>query len=364
MSSFSSSFSALINGEAGRFPVVRGESLELFHRWVSGQLKVETHVHLEAAVDESFYRGCEPPSAWRERVPWERAPFESLRGFIGAWVDLSKAIRHISDFERMAESFVARRSAENIRYTEAYISPADFSFIRQRFSIAPEVFEFEQVIRSYVRGLRRGLAAYPETEVRLIVDTLWISNSAERQIMLESLKNISADPDCKDAHGCPYVVAVGLGGMETHQNLDEQKAFFNQVRALGYKLDIHSGEGGNAETHRTSIEALAPDRVAHGFAAWNEKFVFTQNIVMCPLSNLLLKTFTGKPHEHPVFECLEQGVPLSIGSDDPILLGNTLDLEYVFLHAFTGRGEEIFAKTQKYARERVLAPEVLRRVVG
>ncbi|MFZ9519878.1 MAG: hypothetical protein ACO3A4_05315 [Silvanigrellaceae bacterium] len=363
MSVFPDFFLKIVEDAGARQRGIGLDELVDFHAWVCSQAKVETHVHVEAATGKGFYENLDHPPSWRESCPWQRAPFQNLRGFIDAWVDLSKSMRAIVDFERMAEAFVEQRVADNIVYSEAYVSPADFSFIRERFSIASEVFQFENVVRAYLRGMKKALARNPGTEVRVIVDSLWISSNEEREIMHQAITNILGDHEAScDSHGHPIVVGIGLGGMENHRFLNEQKEFFAKMRALGLKIDIHSGEGGTPELHKTSVEALVPDRVAHGFAGVEAKFLFADNLVMCPLSNILLNTYQGPVVNHPVFDCLRQGVPVSIGSDDPLLLGNSLSLEYTLIHAVTGQGREAFAVTQKNARERVFAPSVLRRV--
>lgn len=351
----------LERGQVRRSTALDAE-LGSFLQWVSLQPKIETHVHMEAAVASSFYLNRPSPDAWSDSLPWQRLPFKSLRGFIRAWVDLSKAMRSLDDFECLAEAFVEQRVLANIRYSEVYVSPADFSFIRKRFSIAPEVLDFEDVLRAYIRGLKRGLAKTEGFEARLIVDSLWISNSEERKIILHSLKNVLHDQQCCDPGGHSYVVGVGLGGMENHENLQEKIEFIESVRALGLKIDIHSGEGGEMEIHVGTLNALQPDRVAHGFAGAENGCFFEKNLVMCPLSNLLLKTFSGDPNEHPVFECLKRGLPVCIGSDDPLLLSSSLALDYTFLHALAGNGHEIFEFTQKNTRERVLSRTALARV--
>lgn len=331
--------------------------LQAFHFWVACQSKVETHVHLEAAVGEDFYLSRQPPREWSECVPWKRAPFQNLRGFIGAWVDLSRSLRELTDFEEMAYSFVAKRAEDRILYTEAYISPADFSFIRERFSIAPERFEFESVMKSYLRGLRRGLAKFADVQVRLTVDALWISSFEERETVRRAVENIQSSPEGTDLDGAPFIVAIGLGGMENHAQLESQKAFCERVRKLGLKIDIHSGEGGDPEIHLKTLEQLRPERVAHGFSAWTSHRKIADNVVMCPLSNILLNTYQGAAHEHPFFECIGQGLPVAVGSDDPLLLGTSLALEYTFIHAVTGNGQKIFETTQKNARSRILASD-------
>lgn len=360
MAFFPKFFLDLIQRSTSESSELRIEELVNFHNWVCAQPKIETHVHVEAAVSESFYSMRPIPESWTAKsFPWDRAPFENLRGFIMAWVDLSKSMRQLSDFEQLAEAFVRQRALENIRYTEAYISPADFSFIRERFSIAPEIFDFESIIRAYLRGLKRGLQDHRDLDVRLTVDALWISTNNERQLILQSLKNILKDPQCCDDQGHSYIVAVGLGGQESHQDFNDRVEFIDQVRELGLKVDIHSGEGGDPEVHKKTVSGLRPDRVAHGFSAWTDGFLFEHNLVMCPLSNLLLRTFDGKPDEHPVFECLRRRLPICIGSDDPLLIGNSLALEYTFLHAITGDGLNIFKFTQQNAKERVLKPSAL-----
>ena len=355
---------AVIDDVRRRRPLPSDDELGDFHAWVRAQPKVETHVHLEAACGAAVFTHGHRPPTWAQGAPWERAPFADLRAFIGAWVDLTRAVRELSLFEAMAEAFVAERHAENIVYTEAYCSPSDFSFIRERFRIAPEVFAFDEVLRAYVRGLRRGLARYPGIDVRLIVDGLWPSLPDEHRIVRDALTRAREDAAFFDADGRPYVIGVGLGGAETHHLLDERAAFLEELRGIGYALDIHSGEGTDAALHAGTLDRLRPDRVAHGFAGFDQNIVFTQNLVSCPVSNLLLGTFPGKPETHPIFAWLDQGVPVAIGSDDPLLLGHSLSWEYAFIHALRGHGETDFHTLTRDARRGALAPGVSGRGTG
>lgn len=364
MSIFSSPIDELLSSVASRRAIPAPESMVEFHDWVELQDKIETHVHLEAAVPPSFYRQRMSPAECLGVPPWQRAPFANLREFIRAWVDLSKCIRSVTDFEEMVMAFVQGRAAQRIKYSECYISPADYSFMRRRFSIAPEVFDFSDVLKAYVKGLKIALKRYPECEVRLIVDALWPSTSEERKQILESLEMSLNDSAFYDEQGQHYIVAVGLGGAETHHDIAGHVEFMKSVRKLGFKVDIHSGEGGDGELHKATIDWIAPDRVAHGFAAFANGYYFSKNIVMCPISNLLLGTFTGHPEEHPVFELLRTNVPVSVGTDDPLLLGHTLAQEFTFLLAVQGTlDKHQFFKIQSSTRHNVLAPDICSRVI-
>lgn len=365
MAVFSDLIQGLVDDVGLRQKVRTKADVESFHSWVLAQPKVETHVHLEAGVHPHFYESLKRPSTWNASLPWQRAPFANLREFILAWVDLTRAIRSLSDVEALAEAFVASRVLQNIRYTEAYFSPADLSFMRRRFAIAPEIFDFSEVLHAYVRGLKKGLAAHPGFEVRLVMDALWPSTSDERREMKQALDNALNSSEIHDKQGRCLIVGIGLGGSESHHDLEGHRAFLEELRGMGFKIDIHSGEGNAADVHRGSVEALSPDRVAHGFAGVPEGFLFDSNVVMCPLSNLLLRTFTGNPEQHPAFKLLRENVPLLIGSDDPLLLGHDLSSEFAFIYAieesFT---EKKFLEVQKNTRERVFAPDVCSRVLS
>lgn len=364
MNLFSNPIRELLSSVASRRVIPAPESIVEFHDWVNLQDKIETHVHLEAAVHSSFYLQKMSSAESLGVPPWKRAPFANLREFIRAWVDLSKCIRSLTDFEEMVMAFVKGRAAQRIKYSECYISPADYSFMRRRFSIAPEVFDFSDVLKAYVNGLKLALARHPECEVRLIVDALWPSTSDERKQILESLEMSLNDPAFYDEQGQHYIVAVGLGGAESHHDIAGHVEFMKRVRELGFKVDIHSGEGGDGDLHKATIDRIAPDRVAHGFSAFSNGYYFSKNIVMCPLSNLLLGTFTGHPEEHPVFELLRTNVPVSVGTDDPLLLGQTLAQEFAFLFAVHGNlDKQQFFQIQSQTRHSVLAPEVCSRVI-
>lgn len=334
-----------------------------FFRYVQLQEKIETHVHVEAAVEPSYYQERGMSDLWNGIAPWKRAPFSDFRSFILAWVDLTKCIRTLRDLEEMAQAFVKSRVRENIKYSEAYFSPADFSLLRKRFNVRPEVFDFYDVMCAYVNGLRRGLEENPGFEVRLIIDSFWPSTHSEKATILESLRRAMSQDFFYDTAGVPYIVAVGFGGAEQPECFTTTAEFVTSVRSLGYKIDIHSGEGSDPSLHKFHVSELKPDRVSHGFSAIDEGWCFEENLVMCPLSNLLLKTYPGLPELHPVFNLLQRGIPIAIGSDDPLLLGHTLSQEFAFLHAVNSSlAEATFRKIQQDTRSRVLCPEVCMRV--
>lgn len=363
LSLLSPQIQALLIDVASRRAVRAPSDIVAFMSYLNAQPKVETHVHLEAAVGSDFYLSRAESYVWQGCRPWERAPYGDFQEFIRAWVDLSQSICKLTDLEDLAEAFVINRMNDNIRYSEVYFSPADFSLLRKRFKVTPHVFDFYDTVSAYVTGLKKGLSRVPEVEVRLVMDSFWPSTTSEQAIIFDCLMRMTSEASFYDERGMPYVVGVGLGGPEKPLDIEQTARFVSDVRGLGFKIDIHSGEGGDPTLHRSHVDALRPDRVAHGFSAVSDGWYFKDNLVMCPLSNILLKTHQGHPELHPVFDLLKTGASFAVGTDDPLLLGHTLSQEFAFLYAIDSSfSEQTFHKIQQDTKKRVLCPDVFRRV--
>lgn len=334
-------------------PSPRDESELRFAKIIEALPKIELHVHAEAAVGEHFYEelnaslGLFLPS----QMPARRAPFATFRDFISAWIDNSKLIRHTGVFEDLVVEFVRERARQNIVYTEAHVSPSDFSYVRERFPLGVAPFSLDELLFSYARGAKRAAQEFPTVFVRFLVDALWIATPEEYDRVLQALSCVLAAPESVDPRGGRFFVGVGLGGPESSARVDEIKPFVQGARGLGLGVDIHSGEMTSASEHRTSVESLEPDRVGHGIQGADQGFLFEGHISTCPLSNLLTGAHRGPLSSHAVARMAERGRGFSIGSDDPLLFRNTLTLEYVALRRVFGWDEVFFRATQEHAKK-------------
>ena len=313
-----------------------------FAQEVEALPKIELHVHLEAAVPSRWYeqRNRRLGLFAEGNLPTQRAPFGDFSQFIRAWLDHTRLITREDEIQELAEAFVELRSKQNIVYTEAHISPFDFTMGRRRLGLSP-ILEYQAVLRAYLRGIRQGLARFPGVEVRLIVDLLWISDASECEQMLQTLSEVVIDSTLScPRSGRPLIVALGLGGYEAAERAAEKRSLLDRYSSLGLKLDIHSGETTTAAEHARACDILRPDRIGHGVApgvrpAGGIDF-FSAGIGVCASSNLLTGACVGSLVEHPLKAMLEKGVSVSINTDDPVLFGTTLTLEYVMLRRAFG----------------------------
>lgn len=326
--------------------------------------KIELHVHLEAGVSTSFYERLNQETSRFEpgNLPSQRAPFPNFMEFIRGWVDQTLLIRSPRDLYEMAKEFVRCRKLQNIVYTEAHISPADFCMIRARLNIPGPVFDFSECLEAYLAGVRDAQRETPGHLVRLIVDCLWPSLAKERDIFLPALRRVVDSPLNRDFRGDPIIVGVGLGGPEISHEAEQIKPFLDKCRDLGLKIDIHSGEMTDAPSHRHAVETIAPDRVGHGFKGAEIGFFAPCPIVTCPLSNLMTGAWGGEFMDHPIKEMAHRNLCFSVGSDDPLLFGNSLTLEYLALANAFGWGNVEFRKILENSAKSAFLPQALARV--
>ena len=142
--------------------------------------------------------------------------------------------------------------------------------------------------------------------------------------------------------------AIGIGG-------DEQKAppeLFRDVYACaadhGMRLTAHAGETGPPESIWGALN-LRAERIGHGLTAAQdpelvEELAQRQIPVEICLTSNLRTGLCPKLAEHPSESYFDQGVMITLNSDDPAMFGTTLAREYQL-------AQQTFGFTDEHLRE-------------
>jgi adenosine deaminase/aminodeoxyfutalosine deaminase len=125
---------------------------------------------------------------------------------------------------------------------------------------------------------------------------------------------------------------VGIGG-------DEEKAppeLFREAYAYaadqGLRLTAHAGETAGPESIWGALN-LGVERIGHGLSASQDSELIEElatrqiPVEICLTSNLRTGC-CGKISEHPVRRYFDQGLMLTLNTDDPAMFGTTLTREY------------------------------------
>jgi adenosine deaminase len=143
------------------------------------------------------------------------------------------------------------------------------------------------------------------------------------------------------------VVALSIDGNEAAVGRTGPRfaEAFRRAGAAGLRRTVHAGESSGPQGVRDAIELLGADRIDHGVRAIEDPelvaLLVDRRIPLgvCPTSNLKLGVYAAI-EAHPIDRLRRAGVVVSINTDDPVLLGASLDGEYALCSQAFGWSDE------------------------
>ncbi len=124
------------------------------------------------------------------------------------------------------------------------------------------------------------------------------------------------------------------------ENIRPFEAFipmYQKAEHYGLIKIIHVGEWGSADDVRRAVEVLGLDEVHHGIGAATSKdtmrFLADNHIRLnvCPTSNIMLGYAKDYEH-HPIKTLVENGVEVTINTDDLLIFNSSIENEYLMLY--------------------------------
>jgi adenosine deaminase len=160
-------------------------------------------------------------------------------------------------------------------------------------------------------------------------------------------------------------VALGLGGIESGHPPELFQEAFARARAAGLPAVPHAGETGGAESVRAALTALKAQRIGHGVRCLEDPELVAElrdrqiPLEVCPTSNVCIGVAPSLD-EHPLPRLLDEGLYVTINSDDPPMFNTTLTDEYMRAAQILGCGAETIEQLAINAVRASLLPEAAR----
>jgi adenosine deaminase len=302
--------------------------------------KAEVHAHLEGC----FEPGVLEQWANEAKVPMPR-PRERLFEFTGLadflqFLDWACGLASTAD--RLAELSYGycRRLADNgAGYADVIVNPTHWHAWHGRLPAMIEAID---------AGFRSAEQDSLPT-VGLCISLLRTQSADAASEMIETLVALRH----------PRVVALSIDGNEATAGRTGPRfaEAFRRAAAAGLRRTVHAGESSGPEGVRDAIELLGADRIDHGVRAIEDPelvgLLVDRQIPLgiCPTSNLVLGVYP-RIADHPIDRLRRAGVPVSINTDDPSLLGTGLVAEYALCSNAFGWSEEV---VQSLARTSIAA---------
>lgn len=292
----------------------------------AGLPKAELHVHLEGSLRAGTLLDLARRSGIAftgldERWLAERFRFRDFRHFADLYTTCTDVFRGPEDFARAVAELAADLAPQGVVHAEVTCS----AITHHRDRGLP----FDEI----VAGLWAG-AEVARRDSGVVV-----------RFVLDHVRDLSTEDCSITAEWCDRargqgVVALGLGGFEPGRNASLFAEAIRWARRRGIPFVPHAGEAVGAEGVRDALE-FDPVRIGHGFRAADEPALVTELLArgtvleLCPTSNLRTGVVADLA-DHPARELRAAGVPLVLGSDDPLLFGSSVLGEY--RTALTGLG--------------------------
>ena len=133
-----------------------------------------------------------------------------------------------------------------------------------------------------------------------------------------------------------FFKSIDVCGGENIRPFDAFIPLYRKAEHYGLTKIMHVGESGSADDVRKSVETLGLDEVHHGIGAATSKdtmrFLADNHIQLnvCPSSNVMLGYAKDYGH-HPIKTLVENGVEVTINTDDLLIFNSSIENEYRLL---------------------------------
>jgi adenosine deaminase len=284
--------------------------------------KAELHLHLEGSIrpDTAVELAARHGVKLTREDVLARYNYSDFAGFIETFKWITSFLRRPDDYALITRHLAEELLRQNVVYAEITIS---VGIMLRRMQNVEANFE----------AIRDTAQSVPFRRLR----TAWIFDVA-RQFGAEAAMEVARWASKLQTAG---VVAFGMGGDELSVPAASFRPAFDFARGDGLRIVCHAGEIGGAESVREAVEILGAERIGHGIAVMHDpslaESLITRRVVLenCPSSNLCtgaLARQTGKPvaslKDHPLPKFLEQGLLVTLSTDDPGLFHTDLLNEY------------------------------------
>jgi len=278
--------------------------------------KVELHLHLEGSIAPSTLLALarsQPDSLLPRDEEGLRAlyRFRDFAHFLEVYQMVCRQLQRAEDFALITRELGASLAAQNVRYAEVTVTPLG----HVRRGVAPAAL-FE--------GIEQGRA---EVEAEHGVRLRWCTDidGGRPDLAVETVELVLQ-------HRPAGLVSLGLGGEETPRA--QFGRAFDIARDAGLHSAPHAGETAGPQSVWDAIDRLGAERVGHGVRCLEDSDLVAElrerriPLEVCPTSNVRTGVVAGLA-AHPLPRLIQEGLVVTLNSDDPPMFGTTLRDEYL-----------------------------------
>lgn len=300
--------------------------------------KVELHLHIEGSLEPELMfalaerNGVALPYASVEEAK-AAYDFDDLQGFLNLYYQGMSVLLHERDFFDLAMDYFRRASAEGVVHIDMHFDPQAH-------------LQRGVTLETVMRGL---LAAKEEAGRSLDLSVGMIMAFLRDRPVEEALEVLE--------QAKPYwqrLDAIGLDSAERDHPPTKFVALFARAKEIGLARVAHAGEEGPAAYISQALDDLDVCRIDHGVRCLEDEALIARLreqqtvLTVCPLSNVALKVVDDL-RQHPLPCLLNEGLNITISSDDPAYFGGGLLTNHLACAEAFGWDENVFVQLNRNA---------------
>jgi adenosine deaminase/aminodeoxyfutalosine deaminase len=300
--------------------------------------KAELHLHLEGAIlpatlVELSQRHDAQPLTLREAEALYQ--FTDFSGFLMAFKAVCQQLLTPEDYELAAWRMMQRLVEQGIVHAEVYVSVGvvyHWTVSPERAAGASDDFDpFDPIFAALERARQRA-------QRELGLSLYWIFDAVRHFTLEEAARVFRKAIALRPAH--PSIVAIGLGGDERRVASEPFRELYAEAARAGLRLTNHAGETTGPEAIREAL-SIGTERIGHALSAIQDDALLqdlkarSTPLELNPTSNVR----TGNCPSfaaHPLRRLFDQGLLVTLNSDDPAFFGSDLENEFLLAHQQQG----------------------------
>ena len=280
--------------------------------------KAELHVHIEGTFEPELMFAIAQRN--QIQIPYQSVEevkqaynFHNLQAFLDIYYAGANVLVHEQDFYDLAWAYFEKCAEDKVVHTEMFFDPQTHT---------ERGVEFATVIA----GLKR---ACQDAQQKLGISS---------QLIMCFLRHLSEEKAFETLEqALPFkdeIIAVGLDSSEVGHPPAKFERVFAKAREAGFLIVAHAGEEGPPEYVWEALDLLKVNRIDHGVRSEEDKQLMARLIAekmpltVCPLSNLKL-CVVNDMKEHNIRRLLQQGVHVTVNSDDPSYFGGYMNDNFI-----------------------------------
>jgi len=276
--------------------------------------KAELHLHIEGSLEPEMMmklaerNNVKLPYSSIEEIK-EAYNFSQLQDFLDIYYAGMSVLIHEIDFYELTMAYLINCNVQNIKHVEIFFDPQGHTH---------RGVDFATAISGINKALCEGKEKFGISFKVIMCFLRHLSQEDAFTTLIEAADYIH------------LIDGVGLDSSEINNPPSKFEDVFRKAKDMGLKLVAHAGEEGPPSYVEEALSVLKIDRLDHGNRAMESqdliKKLVKNNIALtvCPLSNLKL-CVVDSLSQHPVLEMLEQGLLVTINSDDPSYFGGYIN---------------------------------------